>query len=81
MKNLIKPFILISVLISSSLLSSAKTMPITQVPSGFGHYCSVTISEWRWALLAYSPANSDPCKDLRGGKIQACGFVVDLKKQ
>lgn len=74
MKNLIKPFILVSVLIWSSLLSSAQTMPITPVPSGFGHYCSVTYRSGGWALLAYSPANSDPCKDLPGGKIERAGL-------
>jgi murein DD-endopeptidase MepM/ murein hydrolase activator NlpD len=53
--------------------AKAQNVPATNVPAGFGRYCSVTYPGG-WALRYYSPANSDPCKDLPGGKIERAGL-------
>ena len=67
-------------LLIGSLLTEVKAqnVPTTAVPAGFGRYCSVSYPGGGWALLNYSDANSDPCKELlkpgSNGKIERAGL-------
>ncbi len=58
--------------------TKAQNIPVTNVPAGFGRYCSVTYPGGGWALLNYGDQNSDPCKELTkpgsNGIIQRAGL-------
>jgi hypothetical protein len=58
--------------------AKAQSVPTTNVPAGFGRYCSVTYPGGGWALLNYADKNSDPCKELlkpgSNGKIERAGL-------
>jgi murein DD-endopeptidase MepM/ murein hydrolase activator NlpD len=72
---LAKTLLLLCLLFSET---EAQTIPSTDVPAGFGRYCSVTYPGGAWGLLNYTDPNSDPCKDLlksgSNGKIERAGL-------
>jgi len=53
-------------------------VPVTSVPPGYGHYCSLTYSSGGWAFSTQAAADSDPCGDMLksspGGVIQRAGL-------
>lgn len=56
----------------------AKPVPVTPVPPGYGHYCSITYPSGGWAFATLAGTNTDPCGDLLksapGGTIQRAGL-------
>ena len=53
-------------------------VPVTPVPAGYGHYCSITYKNGGWVFGSLPSADSDPCGDLLkqnpGGSIQRAGL-------
>ena len=56
----------------------AQAVPVTPVPPGYGHYCSVSYPGGGWAFATLSGTDTDPCQDLLqsswGGTIQRAGL-------
>lgn len=70
--------------LSAPFIVNAQSIPVIQVPAGFGRYCSVTYSGGGWALINLTGANSDPCKEILksspGGKIERAGLWATNKE-
>lgn len=85
MKSLMKRLVLASfALVPFGMSVNAQRLPVIPVPSGFGHYCSVTYSDGTWEFLALRAKNSDPCREIRlvkpGGTIHRAGLWAIIKK-
>jgi murein DD-endopeptidase MepM/ murein hydrolase activator NlpD len=57
---------------------NAQNVPITDVPAGFGRYCSALYPNGKWGLKYLPGANSDPCANLikpgLNGNVQRSGL-------
>jgi hypothetical protein len=67
-------------LVMSQLITDAfaQNVPVTAVPSGFGHYCSILYPGGGWAFATLTGTSSDPCgdhlKSSPGGTIERAGL-------
>jgi murein DD-endopeptidase MepM/ murein hydrolase activator NlpD len=70
-------FVIFSFMILTTAPASAN-VPVTPVPPGYGHYCSLTYASGGWAFGALPASDSDPCGDILktypGGVIQRAGL-------
>lgn len=63
------------------VLAAAPTLaqvPVTPVPPGYGHYCSLVYPSGGWAFSTLTSPNSDPCGDMLksspGGTVERAGL-------
>jgi murein DD-endopeptidase MepM/ murein hydrolase activator NlpD len=56
----------------------AQAVPVTPVPAGYGHYCSISYPGGGWAFATLPGIDSDPCEALLrsswGGTIERAGL-------
>lgn len=70
--------VMLGVAWSEAAYAQPQPVPVTPVPPGYGHYCSITYPGGGWAFATLDGINTDPCKDLLesspGGTIQRAGL-------